>query len=107
MKLRAKLAEKILLLLNDEAKCKDLGKRNKIRVEKHFSWNTKGKELIFEIAPGSVVLIKTWLSHFEIFLIVTFGTERRLSRYTADTGRSVESIVIFWRVLRSIDLEDR
>ncbi|MFZ1289730.1 MAG: glycosyltransferase family 4 protein [Melioribacteraceae bacterium] len=40
------LAEKILLLLNDEAKCKDLGKRNKIRVEKHFSWNTKGKELI-------------------------------------------------------------
>lgn len=40
------LAEKILLLLNDPVKCKELGARNRKRVNEQFSWKAKGKELI-------------------------------------------------------------
>jgi glycosyltransferase involved in cell wall biosynthesis len=40
------LADKILLLLNDGNKCKELGILNKKRANDMFSWNVKGKRLL-------------------------------------------------------------
>src|SRR5215216_1369543 len=62
---------------------------------------TNGNELIFVSALGSEVRMSIWFSHFDWFIIVTFGTAAMLSRYAFEMGRSVESIAMFCLVLLS------
>src|SRR5687768_7827326 len=68
---------------------------------------TNGKLLILVNAAASFVLISTWLSHFDLLKITTFGTAAMLSRYAGDNGRSVLSIAMLCAVLRAIDFAER
>jgi hypothetical protein len=68
---------------------------------------TNGKELILVNASASVVRIATWFNHLDVLRMVTAPADRILSRYLEVTGKSVLSIAIKYRFLRSKDLAVR
>src|SRR6218665_523898 len=68
---------------------------------------TKGKLAILLRAVASTLCMHTWLSHLEVLIMVTAPARRTLSTYLANTGRSVLSMAILYRMRLSIARWDK